>query len=863
MQSPKSTYQRVLTRLRRPLFLTWAGLMAERLVRAFWPFWTVLASVTAALMLGLQDLVSVEVFWTVSVIALLALAFFLYRGFRKLHWPRRENALARMDAHLSGQPLAALADHQATGLGDKASEYLWREHQNRMADHALTAQAVSPDLRVSRFDPFGLRYIALLGLLVALFFGSLTRIGSVTDIASGPSGLAGGGPIWEGWVEPPSYTNLPALYLADQKGDLSVPQDSIVTIRFYGEVGTLSLSETVSGRTEGIEPATAMEHEFKITQPGEIRIAGPGGQDWAVLLQPDHPPQIELDPDGLDVTFDGTMSLPYQAQDDYGVTGGHAKIVLDLDAVSRRYGLTTEPDPRPDPTFDLILPVTGDRADFTDAFTENLSQHPWAHLPVRFDVTVEDALGQTGTGTPLSIPMPARRFFDPLASALIEQRRDLLWSKKNATRISQVLRAISYRPNDTLFRSETRYLRLRVILRRLETLNQNNSLTDEARDELAEALWALAVDIEEGDINDALERLREAQERLNDAMRNNASPEEIARLMQELRDATQDYLRQKSQQAKRNGDDVDEPDSQSESIELSQKDLQEMMDRIQELMEQGRMAEAQQALNEYQKMLENLQMAEGKGQGGTGEGQQAMDGLADTLREQQDLSDDAFRDFQGQSRGGQNSDPEGQQQGQNRQPGQGQTGQGQVDEGPGKEGTGNQDPNGAQGDDRSLAQRQEDLRRQLDRQRQNLPGAGTDAGDAARDALDRAGRAMDEAEKSLRDNDLAEAIDQQSEAMESMRDGMRALGEALAQEGRQGEGQTRQTSRSGPEGAPDPLGRTPGNNGAPMGSDQHMLQGEDVYRRAQDLLDEIRRRSGDRLRPDAERDYLRRLLDRF
>jgi hypothetical protein len=41
------------------------------------------------------------------------------------------------------------------------------------------------------------------------------------------------------------------------------------------------------------------------------------------------------------------------------------------------------------------------------------------------------------------------------------------------------------------------------------------------------------------------------------------------------------------------------------------------------------------------------------------------------------------------------------------------------------------------------------------------------------------------------------------------------------------------------------------------------LQGEDVYRRARELLDEIRKRSGEGARPDAELDYLRRLLDRF
>jgi Domain of unknown function (DUF4175) len=68
--------------------------------------------------------------------------------------------------------------------------------------------------------------------------------------------------------------------------------------------------------------------------------------------------------------------------------------------------------------------------------------------------------------------------------------------------------------------------------------------------------------------------------------------------------------------------------------------------------------------------------------------------------------------------------------------------------------------------------------------------------------------------------------------------------------------------RSDPDGQQDPLGRNTGEMGR-IGSDRNMLQGEDVYRRAQDLLDEIRRRSGEQMRPDSELDYLRRLLDNF
>ena len=145
----------------------------------------------------------------------------------------------------------------------------------------------------------------------------------------------------------------------------------------------------------------------------------------------------------------------------------------------------------------------------------------------------------------------------------------------------------------------------------------------------------------------------------------------------------------------------------------------------------------------------------------------------------------------------------------------------------------------------------------------NLPGAGNPQGEAGRQRLDDARRAMREAEEALRDRDLPGALDRQAEALEALREGIRDLGEALAQENRQeGEAQAgRQANRDDPAGR-DPLGRQQG-NAMRIGSDNNLLSDEEVYRRAEELLEEIRRRSGDLTRPEGERDYLKRLLDLF
>nr|WP_170342601.1 TIGR02302 family protein [Ruegeria arenilitoris] len=827
-------------------------MLAEQVMRAFWPFLSIAALIMAALLLGLHDLVGVETVWIIGAAAIVALAAALIWGTRRFRFPTRTQALVRLDETLPGRPIQALLDDQAIGAMDEDSRALWQAHQARMAARAAQAGPVKPDLNLAARDPYALRYAALLALVVGLLFGSFWKVGSVAQMTPGTA-VAGQGPSWEGWVEPPRYTGLPTLYLADQSGPtLTVPQGSRVTLRFYGEVGAHRLTETSS--LASTTTATDPDQEFVVERSGRLSIEGPAGRDWGVEVIADAPPVIAV-AEPATAEAGGQMKLPFSARDDYGILSGTALIELDLAAVDRRHGLAVAPEPRDAVTVDLPMPIAGDRSDFTEDLIEDFSEHPWAHLPVKITLSAVDAADQVSESDVYRTDLPARRFFDPLAAAVIEQRRDLLWSRDNAKRVAQLLRAVSHRPED-VFRSETAYLRLRYILRRLETFTEFG-LDPEQQTEIAQALWDLAILIEEGTLADALERMRRAQERLTEAMQNGASDEEIAELMQELREATDEYLRQLQRLAQENPDGQQGQQNQSgESMQMTQDDLQRMMDRIQELMEQGRMAEAQQALEEFQQMMENMRVTQGQGQGQQSEGQQAMEGLAETLREQQGLSDEAFRDLQEQfnpgAQAGESQGNEGRSGGQ---------GRGQSHEGQGGQGQGSDQAGEGQQGQGTLADRQQALRDELNRQQQNLPGAGTPEGDAARESLGRAGRAMDEAEDALRSDDLAEAIDRQSEAMEALREGMRELGEAMAQNQQNQPGQGTQEGDMQANNR-DPLGRNPGAAGS-ISTEENLLQGDDVYRRARELLDEIRRRTGETDRPRIELEYLKRLLERF
>ncbi len=845
-----------LKALKTPLRFTWAGLLAERITHAFWPLWTVLLLIWAVLMFEALVGASQGMLRAALALASVALIGTSFYGARRFVWPNKGDAMARLDAAMPGNPITAYFDSPAIGREDDAALGVWQAHLARVEKKLQGAKAVPGDLRVSRRDPFALRYIALLAFVMAVGFGSYWRSDSGLGQAAAGSGALAAGPSWEIWIEPPLYTGKPSLYLNDiDQTALNVPKGSEVIVRLYGDLSQLSLSETVSN---GPVPKPGLPgYDLTVEQAGSLAIEGADGARWNIGVLADARPTVAMDGE-LERKVSGEMALPFLAADDYSVERGKVKISLDLPNIPRRFGQVVDPEARPELLLDLPMPFSGSRAEFSETLVENLSEHPWAGLAVQFELTVEDASDQTSDILVVNDILPGRRFFQPIAKAVVEQRRDILWSMENAERVGDVLRTITYDP-EGFFPNEQAFLTIRRAITILD-LTREYGLDLEKRDEVAEMLWNAAMLLELGRVKDALERLQRAQDRLSEAMKDGATDEEIAELMQELSEAMQEYMNQLAQ----NAEPQDQQNAQNQQgQEVTGDQLQEMLDRIQELMEEGRMDEAEQLLSQLMEMMENMQVAEGQqGQGQQGQqGQQSMEDLQQTLRDQQGLSDEAFRDLQEQfnpdAQAGENQDNEGRNGGQGRgESHEGQGGQGQADgQSDGQEGPGQQ-----QGEEGSLADRQEQLRRELNRQTQNLPGAGTPEGDAAREALGRAGEAMDDAEEALRDDRTADALGAQSEAMDALREGLRNLGEAMAQQ--QEGGQQGQNDGQFSEQSRDPLGRESGQTGQ-IGSESNMVQGEDSRRRARELMDEIRKRSAEQDRPELEKDYLNRLLDRF
>jgi hypothetical protein len=135
-----------------------------------------------------------------------------------------------------------------------------------------------------------------------------------------------------------------------------------------------------------------------------------------------------------------------------------------------------------------------------------------------------------------------------------------------------------------------------------------------------------------------------------------------------------------------------------------------------------------------------------------------------------------------------------------------------------------------------------------------LEGMGVQPGEGFGDA----GEAMGEAEGSLGRGEGGRAVGEQGRALEALRRGAQDMMQQLqAMQGDQGGsgegGRQRNADR-------DPLGRPRATTGPDFGDSVQVPDEIDVQR-ARQILEAIRKRLGNALSPELERDYLERLLE--
>ena len=840
--SPRLRRLAVLARLRL-IWETYAPIMAVPILA--------LGVFLGLAWIGLFDVVGDPI----RLIALVAVLTLIGRRLwtaKDLRVPTQSDALRRLEdtAALSHRPLDTIRD--AAVLAPD----LWPTHVQKAAEQVDDIRSVGRTPALSPIDRYGLRFIAPLALSIALFL-ALGFATERTRRALSAEWLSPVNPYaltFEAWVDPPDYTGRPPIY-AQGDGPIRAPEGSTLVVRASG-ASDLPRPKWIGATSKFIRPTglgrNSVEVRTIVAENGVLdwRI-GPFRKAFTVNVDPDAPPTIEsLDPPDADKR--DRLVLRFDAEDDYGVEQVLLEMVELTDGLIEADAFSTE-------TVETDTSAGGFQSATGRSLKLDLTRHPLAGRKVIARLVAVDGAEQRGVSEPFYTTVPDKIFVEPLAKAIIEQRRLLIegdvpfteapreradndasdgtfdtyqtaWRLGRAAqpvqRAVQLIEAVTDAPDPSIFNDPVVYLGLRHVGKSLRYATSETAL-----DGLPDHMWTLALRAEFGVLGTALQEMQEAEAALREGIARRAPQREIDTLFERYNQAVDAYM----EELRRNAT-IGEPSEGGGGEPMGSFDqIQELLDAIEEANRIGDTEGARRALAQLAELLENMQVQINPGGGGDGEEsdemdeelREALEDLAESLGEQRDIQD--------------------------------QTRQAERDEllrefgGEGMENTPSPE---------ELAERQAQLEALVERLREQLEeqgdqastgeedGEGSGSGEQTDDAIGRALEAMGEAGEALRQQALGNAQQAQSEAIQALRDAGDSLSEQLAsgQDDREGDGT-------------DPLGRDV--DGLESDNAESDIDGRDNAERSREILEELRERAADAERDQQEKDYLDRLLRRF
>jgi hypothetical protein len=891
-----------LSMLNRKLAATRRRLRALGVAQAYWPLFVLALVFLAAALAGAFERLPRHAA-ALAIPALAACAAWLaWRGVKRYRPQAVSEAEQALDAQSELRPVSSLTDRPASH--SPAALALWRQHRERLAAEVQNLRVPRLDAAWRALDPYRIRLILPVAVAVFALLAGGDGWGRLTRAMAPDYGVLAGADqmVVEAWVTPPEHTGRAPIFLRSGIEDVRVPAGSEITLRAQARSAPrLVLTGERRTRRIAFEPTPdgAYEARARLSTDGAASVHWWGERArFGFLVSPDAVPVIEF----VSLpAFSGAdrMEFTWSASDDYGVTAVYLAIRL------------REPHPAaPDAEDRVAVPLPGVSGldKLSDTTVLDLTRHRWAGLPVELELVAIDGAGQEGRSERAPFVLPEKLFLDPVARAAQEVRvtvlrepRAYVPAERNAAaitpdavnlaaasrlaaappgvqRAAQMLQGLTYR-GDLFTDNLSVFMGLRMALAQLET-----AASKEEADTVEQLLWALALKVEFGSAADALRRFEAARRALERALRDGASEEEIRRLMQAFRDAANEYLAAKMAEAFARGGEP--PPAQEDGAASAQlpgmrgQDFEDMLNALQDLAETGATDQARQLLADIANLLENLEFQRGEG----GEGMAGMPGdgsrgeesdlppeeqamtdamrrLSELLREQRQLNDDTLAQQRGEAPRTSPS-PEGAPQ---------QTGPGGSEEGEGggagqrpgeQQGSGGEgealagDPSG-RGSGETLAERQARLGELVEEMaRRMAEGEGEGTGLAGRlddEALGAVREAQRRAQRALELGNEGRAIQDQERATQMLSQLSSDLARAL---------DAMRASRTGREGdtGNDPLGR----EAAGVGNDGRSVSipDEAERQRARDILDDLRRRLNES-DDEAERQYLRRLLERF
>lgn len=828
-------------------------LLFERVWPALWPPLGVAGLFVLAALLDLPA--RLPMWWHLGLLAVTGglILGLLIRGVRTISLPDDAQADRRLERRsgMAQRLLAVLTDRPAEQ--DEVSRALWALHQDRAIGQIRHLRIGAPHPGLARRDRVALRGALVVALVAGFAIAGRDSVARL-DAALFPSLPTEAPPPAvevQAWATPPGYTRLPPIFLRAEPRAVSVPAGSHLTVSVTGGTDTPTL--LLDGQAEDFRALDKASFQAdRELASGGLLVVRRGGRDlatWDLSAVADAPPVIAwAEPPGRARNSQQTR-LPWKADDDYGVVGLQAELRLEARPAA--------------PPLTATIPLPGGAPKSAKGVNQqDLTAHPWAGLPITARLIGRDAAGQTRQSDSATFTLPERPFLNPIARALIEARKALSLHPDDRGDSLEILDTLMQEPS--IFRGDFgAWANLSAIYYLLVREKSESAIAP-----AQERLWQLALHMEEGRAEQTARALEEARQAMRDALDravkdpSEANRQALDQKLKELQAAIDRHLQEMLDQARR---DREPPPLDENGKVLSNKDLDRKADDARDASRENRMDDAQKEIAELEKMLDQLRNAKAQSEKNAEanrqrrqRGKQQMGAVQDMIAREGGLLDHS------QSRADQAARPRTVQPG---------------------------DPKAEQEADRRV---QQALRRALGELMQQF---GDLTGEVP-PSLTEADRAMRESGQQLGAGQDRPATDSQQQAIAALQKGAREMGQSLAkqlgrgQPGQQGQGEDGEDGEDGNLGAIMPDGRGDGRyGGGPLpgrepsqadrrgrdpfgrqtgegtaGADETgdvVVPEERERQRTQAIQEELRRRGGERERPQQELDYIDRLLKQF
>lgn len=802
------------SRLAAQLALTRLTLFWERLWPAAWPL---LGIVGLFLVLALFDALPGLPLWLhIIVLGTLTAAgtWSVWHLFSLFRFPAEPEARRRLeqDSGLPHRPLTSLDEHLTRG--DGTTRALWALHRARLTAQNGILRARPPRPRFARLDPFALRCGLALLLVVAVTAGAdnwRQRL-SRAVIPQFSAAAASENITFDVWINPPDYTRKAPQFLNPNTASgiaLNVPAGSRILAQVQGPADSPELFIGPSTTPFDTAGSGFFKVAAQVDSGDRIAIVQNGSTlaEWRMDVTADTPPKVAFltTPSPSERT---ALRLQYQAGDDYGVEKIQARIQRLDDRNIEPFHL------------EVAVPKSGSTEIDTTSY-HDLTPHPWAGLAVEITLIAEDALGQKGESEALRTVLPERIFNHPIARALIELRKDLTLAPAERLPVVRVLRDIYQRP-ELFYHDVVVALAIVATERRLIHDSRAESIPG-----VQQLLWDTALRLEEGELAIAERDIRNLQKQIQEALARNADSKEIEELLDKLQEALDRFIEAMNEQMKQQLSKGMEPQALPPDAQmLDGQDLKDLIEKARELARNGATDAAKELLAQLQEILENLRAGNFTEQmnKAMNDAHGMMEEMEEMVRRQQELLDRSY---------------EREQQGDN-----------------GKKGEDGDQRARERSDD---AGSQEQLRKDLGDMMRQL---GEALGEIPR-SLGRAEQSMRDARDALGGKEGHSPVPPQSRSLDQLQQGMQSMAESfmkqMGQQAERGSG----TVGAQPGQSSDPFGRESGRGGMNDSRSGVEIPKEGDIVRTREILQELRRRRGERQRPAGELDYIDRLLRQF